>query len=150
MTCGFVEAGILHAHWLSGFLCCHAILLCLEILHSHCFCCHMILLWLEILHAHWLSGLLLQNVTAFLLSGDWILHTNWLSGLFLQEVHFFIKFPHSFVILEEFCNRAILRDLLGKEYHSNVNFDADLKSMLDMWIPSGCHFRGGWVWVFYI
>ena len=48
------------------------------------------------------------------------------------------------VIFKEICNRAILRDLFEKEYHSSVNFmlipKPFLKSRNSCWI---CHFFGG-------
>ena len=70
--------------------------MCLEILHSDCFCCMWYLLCLEILYSHWMSTLLLQKVSAFLLS----LHSDWLSGLEKKEASF-VQMPlNSFVILE--------------------------------------------------
>ena len=49
-----------------------------------------------------------------------ILHSDWLSGLLLQKLRPFV------------CNSGILRDLFEKEYHSNVNCDADSKSVLEI------------------
>ena len=46
-----------------------------------------------------------------------IIHSHCLSGLLLQRGHFFLNFLNTFVILTQICNRAILRDVLEKDYH---------------------------------
>ena len=79
------------------------------------------------------------------------MHSDWLSGLGEEGAHFLQISSNSFVILKQICNRAILRDLLEKEYHSSVNFDADPKSRLEikLFLVDMPFLGGAGVWPFY-